>query len=35
MSTLIIPCVGRKFIDGKPQYIVRHPNGKLLLERSM
>lgn len=35
MSTLILPCVGRKFIDGKPQYIVRHPNGKLLLERSI
>lgn len=35
MSTLILPCVGRKFIDGMPQYIVRHPNGKLLLERSM
>lgn len=35
MSTLILPCVGRKFIDGMPQYIVRHPNGQLLLERSM
>lgn len=35
MSTLIIPCVGRKFIAGKPQYMVRHPNGKLLLERSI
>lgn len=35
MSTLILPCVGRRFIDGIPQYIVRHPNGKLLLERSM
>lgn len=33
MSTLILPCLGRKFIDGCPQYLVRHPNGKLLIER--
>lgn len=35
MSTLIIPCVGRKFINGMPQYLIRHPNGKLLIERSI
>lgn len=35
MGTLIIPCVGRKVINGVPQYLIRHPNGKLLLERSM
>ncbi len=34
MSTLIVPCVGRKLIDNRPQYLVRHPNGKMLLERS-
>lgn len=35
MRTLIIPCGGRKFIDGKPLYIARHPNGKLLIEWCM
>ena len=34
MRTLIVPCVGRKFINEIPQYLNRHPNGKLLLERS-
>lgn len=33
MSTLIIPCLGRKLMNGKPQYLLRHPNGKLLIER--
>lgn len=33
MSTLIIPCLGRKLINGIPQYLLRHPNGKLLVER--
>ncbi|MDD3141280.1 MAG: hypothetical protein PHX08_20245, partial [Lachnospiraceae bacterium] len=35
MSTLIVPCVGRKFANGMPQYLNRHPNGKLLIERSI
>lgn len=35
MSTLIVPCVGRKIVNGKPQYLNRHPNGKLLIERSI
>ena len=35
MSTLIIPCLGRKIINEKPQYLNRHPNGKLLIERSI
>ena len=35
MSTLIVPCLGRKIIDGLPQYLLRHPNGKILLERCM
>lgn len=35
MSTLIIPCVGRKIENGIPQYLIRHPNGKLLIERSI
>lgn len=35
MSTLLLPCIGRKIIEGMPQYLVRHPNGKLLLERSI
>lgn len=33
MRTLIIPCLGRKLINGMPQYLLRHPNGKLLVER--
>ena len=35
MSALIIPCVGRKIEDNIPQYLIRHPNGKMLLERSI
>ena len=35
MSTLIIPCVGRKIINKIPQYLNRHPNGKLLIEHSI
>lgn len=35
MSTLIIPCVGRKTVNGIPQYLNRHPNGKLLIEHSI
>ena len=34
MRTLIVPCIGRKIINDIPQYLNRHPNGKLLLERS-
>lgn len=35
MRTLIIPCGGRKLIDGSPLYLNRHPNGKRLIERCM
>lgn len=35
MNTLIVPCLGRKTIDNQPQYLLRHPNGKLLIERSI
>lgn len=35
MSTLIIPCLGRKMMNGIPQYLNHHPNGELLLERSV
>ncbi len=35
MRTLIVPCVGRKIINGIPQYLNRHPDGKLLIERSI
>jgi hypothetical protein len=35
MSTLIIPCVGRKISNGMPQYLMRHPNGNRLIERSI
>lgn len=35
MRTLIVPCVGRKIINGVPQYLNRHPNGQLLIERSI
>lgn len=31
MKTLIIPCAGNKKIDGQPPYLLRHPDGKLLL----
>lgn len=33
MSTLIVPCLGRRLVNGIPQYVGRHPNGKLLVER--
>lgn len=35
MSTLIVPCMGKKRIDGIPQYILEHPNGKMNLLRSV
>lgn len=35
MSTLIVPCMGRKQSGGIPQYLNRHPNGKLLIEHSI
>lgn len=35
MSTLIVPSMGRKVANGIPQYLNRHPNGKLLIERSI
>lgn len=35
MSTLIIPCLGRKIVNGLPQYLNFHPNGKLLIEYSI
>ena len=33
MSTLIVPCLGRRLVNGIPQYVGRLPNGKLLVER--
>lgn len=35
MRTLIIPCGGRKLVEGRPLYLNRHPNGKLLIEWCM
>lgn len=35
MNTLIVPCLGRRIADGIPQYLHRHPKGKLLVERSI
>jgi hypothetical protein len=35
IKTMIIPCVGRKISNGMPQYLMRHPNGKRLIERSI
>lgn len=35
MSTLIVPCLGRRIINGIPQYLKRHPKGRLLIERSI
>lgn len=35
MNTLIVPCLGRKIINGIPQYLHRHPMGKLLIEHSI
>lgn len=35
MSTLIVPCLGRRIINGIPQYLHRHPKGRLLIERSI
>lgn len=35
MSTLIVPCLGRKQENGFPQYLNRHPNGELMIERSI
>ena len=35
MNTLIVPCLGRMLINHVPQYLVRHPNGKLLIERCL
>lgn len=35
MSTLIVPCMGKKKIDGVPQFILEHPTGKLNLLRSV
>lgn len=35
MSTLIVPCLGAISINGIPQYLHRHPKGRLLIERSI
>lgn len=35
MSTLMIPCAGKKYIDGHPVYLKRHPSGKRLIEYSI
>ncbi len=33
MKTLIIPCAGGKKINGIPSYLLRHPDGKLLITK--
>ena len=35
MNYLIVPCLGRLIVDGLPQYLQRHPDGKLLFEKSI
>lgn len=35
MSSLIVPCLGRRILNGIPQYLNRHPKGRLLIERSI
>ena len=35
MSTLVIPCLGRRITNGNPQYLHRHPNGQLLIQHSI
>ena len=35
MSTLIVPCLGRRIVNELPQYLHRHPQGKLLIEHSI
>lgn len=37
MNTLIIPCAGRssRFPNMKPKYMLTHPDGKLMIEKSM
>lgn len=35
MSTLIVPCLGRRIINRIPQYLCRHPKGRMLIERSI
>lgn len=33
MNTLIIPCAGHSIRDGKAKYLIKHPDGKLLIEK--
>lgn len=37
MNTLIIPCAGKssRFPNMKPKYLLTHPDGKLMIEKSM
>ncbi|WP_096022726.1 hypothetical protein [Campylobacter lanienae] len=37
MNTLIIPCAGKssRFPNMKPKYMLTHPDGKLMIEKSM
>ena len=37
MNTLIIPCAGQssRFPNMKPKYMLTHPDGKLMVEKSM
>lgn len=35
MSTLIVPCLGRRIVDGVPEYLHRHPKGKMLIKWSI
>ncbi len=33
MKTLIIPCAGRSMINGKPKWLLKHPDGKYLIRK--
>ena len=37
MNTLIIPCAGKssRFPNMKPKYMLTHPDGKLMIEKSI
>lgn len=32
MSALVVPCLGRKIVNGIPHYLNRHPDGDLLIK---
>ncbi len=33
MLTLIIPCAGRTMLNGKPKFLIQHPDGQLLVRK--